>query len=283
MTRYLLSLTTLLLTVSLPQGMAAEIDGFTEPSRDLDLAAADTGRIESIAVQEGQQVEAGQVLAALNQDVLKASRRIVEKQIAAQGRLKSAKAELRMRTDRVRKIAELLARRHAAQEELDRAEIEQEIAAASLEIVEEEQAVSVLERDRIDHQLERQLVRSPIDGVVVRTLKDVGEFVSPADPVVLRVVQLDPMLAVFNVIERATGDELRVGSPAKIRMASSGQVRQGVVEFVSPVIEPQSGTVRVKVRLDNANGAIRSGEKCALVIAVPVDEVASEPAKARNN
>lgn len=275
MTKSLFAITTVLVALSAFPATAAEIDGFTEPSRDLDLAAADTGRIESIEVREGEQVQAGQVLATLNQDVLNASRRIAAKQFAAKGKLKSANADLRLKTERVRKLTELLVRRHATQEEVDRADIEREIAAASVEVVEEEQAIRSLEVDRIDHQLERQLVRSPIDGVVVRTLKDVGEFVSPADAVVLRVVQLNPILAVFNVPEQIVSAEFNEGSTATVRVGSNGNEVKAIVEFVSPVVEPQSATVRVKVRIDNETGAIRSGEKCSLVVTNPVDQIAN--------
>lgn len=275
MNKSIIALTTLLICLAAETGVAVEIDGFTEPSRDLDLAAADTGRIESIDVREGETIQAGQQLATLNQDILSASRRIVEKQIAAQGKLKSAKADLRLKTERVRKLSELLVRRHATQEEVDRADIEREIAAAAVEVVEEERAVHVLERERIDHQLERQIVRSPIDGVVVRTMKDAGEFVSPADPVVLRVVQLNPMLAVFNVPEQFVGGEVKEGAEVSLAIGSARRPAKAIVGFVSPVIEPQSSTVRVKVRIDNSQGEIRSGEKCALVLANTVDRIAN--------
>lgn len=270
----LLPMVFLLAFASQPQ--AAEIDGFTEPSRDLDLAAADTGRIESVDAEEGQRVRAGEILATINQDILKVSRRIVDTQLRAQGKLKSAKADLRLKSERVRKLQELLARRHAGQEEVDRAEIEREISAANVEVVEEERAVRAIERERIDLQIERQEVRSPIDGIVVRTFKDVGEFVSPADPVVVRVVQLNPLVAVFNVPERAITDQFAIGGPALVRVAGAAEPTSATVEYVSPVIEPQSGTVRVKVRIANADESLRAGEKCTLLVADVVDRVASQ-------
>ncbi len=42
-------------------------------------------------------------------------------------------------------------------------------------------------------QLERMTIVSPMDGVVLKCLKDVGEVVSPADPSLVRIVQLDPL------------------------------------------------------------------------------------------
>jgi hypothetical protein len=36
------------------------------------------------------------------------------------------------------------------------------------------------------------------------------------------------------------------------------------VEFISPVIDAESGTIRVKVRVNNSENRVRSGERCTL-------------------
>ena len=244
---------------------AAEVAGFTEPSRDISVSSADTGRIETVDVQEGTVVSAGDLLARTSPAILEASRRIADQQIAASGRLRSAKAELQHQTARLEKLEALLARDHAGQEEVDRARIDREVAAAALQTAEEELLIRRLERDRIDRQIERTEVRSPIDGVVVKVHKDTGEFVSPADPVVARVVKLNPLTAVFAVPERMAA-EVSVAGAASVRFDRGGRTVEGRVQFVSPVVEPQSGTVRVKVTLDNADGSLRAGEKCSLFV-----------------
>jgi multidrug efflux pump subunit AcrA (membrane-fusion protein) len=40
----------------------------------------------------------------------------------------------------------------------------------------------------------------------------------------------------------------------------------GTVDTIAPVANAQSGTIRVKVRLPNADGKLRSGVKCSLVM-----------------
>ena len=40
---------------------------------------------------------------------------------------------------------------------------------------------------------------------------------------------------------------------------------RGVVEFVSPTTDAQSGTTRVKVRVPNPNLALQSGDACTLI------------------
>lgn len=244
---------------------AEEIEGFTEPYRQVDLAASDTGLVESIYVEEGDGVTEGELVARLDSEILAVSRRIAERHVTSHGKLDSARADRRLRQARVDKFRELLTRSHATQEELDRAEIELDMAAASVLTAEEENAIRKLEADRIAVQLERRAIRSPISGVVVERKREVGEFVSPADPVVMTVVQLNPLRATFNVPEEVMGAVVE-GERATVTMLRTGEVSRATVEFVSPVIDSESGTARVRVRIPNADRTLRAGERCTLRI-----------------
>jgi len=77
-------------------------------------------------------------------------------------------------------------------------------------------------------------VSSPIDGVVTRVYKDAGEFVSPNDPIIVKVVQLDPLLIVFSV-PVAEARKLAAEATVKVRIESAEKPVEGVVEFVSPM------------------------------------------------
>ena len=265
------------LTTATP-AIAEEVEGFTEPYREVNLAAADTGLVAELFVREGQGVRAGELVAALDTQVLEATQQIAERHVASSGKIDSAKAELRLRQARVDKFEELLGRAHASQEELDRAEIDRDIAAATLLVAEEERAIRRLERDRIAVQLDRRTVRSPIDGVIVERLKEAGEFVSPADPIVMRVVQLDPLRATFSVPEDLAV-HLTEGESAIVRLQSPNEDEREVraqIEFVSPVIDSESGTVQVRTRIANPYGQIRAGQRCSLEV-LPVEQVAERP------
>lgn len=41
---------------------------------------------------------------------------------------------------------------------------------------------------------------------------------------------------------------------------------QGIVDYIAPVIDAQSGTILIKVRVPNSKNIYRSGEKCLLVV-----------------
>lgn len=130
----------------------AEIEGFTEPYRDLDVASTDTGIVALINVKEGDLVQKDQVLGSLDQSLLKATLEIADRGRNAKGRVNSAQADVRLKTERVEKLKLLHERKHATQEELDRSLVEKEVAEAQLLAVQEEILVRGLEYDRIQIQ-----------------------------------------------------------------------------------------------------------------------------------
>jgi RND family efflux transporter MFP subunit len=266
---------------------AAEIEGFTEPYRDLEVAASDTGIIASIDVKEGDRVQKDQILGTLDQKLLNATLEIADKSKGAKGRINSAQADIRMKAERAEKLQQLLTRKHASQEEVDRSVVEKEVAQAQLLAVQEELVVRALEYDRIKIQIEQRIVRSPIDGVVVRMHRDVGEFVSGNDPVVATIVQLDPLIATYSIPSIFT-KEIKPNEEVNILIGEGKTATKGTVDYIAPVTDAQSGTIQVKVRVPNPNNVFRSGEKCLLVVKgeLPKTETAGQtkdaqaPAKA---
>lgn len=243
------------------QTFADEIQSFTEPYRTINLAAAESGIVIGIHVEEGDAVEENQALADLNQDVLKAGVEIARSHRDAVSSLKSAESELKLRSERLRKLQELRVSQNASEEEVNRARLEFEVAEARVLHVRESLEIKRLEYERIRLQLALRTVRSPISGVVTELYRDIGEFVSPADPVVLTVVQLDPLRATFSV-PAADVRSLRKGQTIPVRLDGLAKPVNAQVGLVSPVINAESQTVRVRVELPNPGNRIRSGAKC---------------------
>jgi RND family efflux transporter MFP subunit len=197
--------------------------------------------------------------------VLEVSLQIAATSKEARGQLNSAEAELRLRTERLKSLEALRESEHASEEEVIRATEEKEVAEGNLLAVHEALQVKGLEFHRIQAQLERRQVRSPIGGVVAQIYKDRGEFVAPTDPIVLTLVQLDPLLATFSV-PASSAYRLKEGQKVTVKVGPSAKAASGTIDFISPVINAQSGTVTVKVQFPNASGQFRSGDNCRLLL-----------------
>ena len=158
-----------------------------------------------------------------------------------------------------------LGRGHAQREEVERARTDVAIAEGTLLSAEEDLLLKALEYEKIQAQIERRVVRAPLDGVVTKILRQPGEFVPATDPHVLTIVQLDPLVAKFSVMS-TLANNLLVGQDVQVRFTLSDETTLGRIEFISPVDDAESGTVRIKVRIDNPAGQHRSGQRCRLLV-----------------
>ncbi len=265
---------TLIAVAGLASGraFAGDIESFIEPYRSIEVAAVESGIIIGVHVQEGQKVEKDQPLADLNQDVLKVSVDIAKAHSEAVSAIRAAEAETKLQTDRHARLVQLRAKDNATEDEVNRAQLEKDLAEARLLAAKEAFDVKRLEFERIRLQLAQRTVRSPLTGYVVQIQREVGESVGLADPVVMTVVQLDPLLVTFPVpVSQVAG--LKAGQPMRMKIMGRPDPIEGKVELISPVISADSQTVRVKVVVPNSDNKIKSGSKCVLLLGTSGQEV----------
>ena len=119
------------------------------------------------------------------------------------------------------------------------------------------------QHQKIELQIAKRTVCSPVKGKVAALNKYEGEFVSPADPVVAKIVVLQPLRATF-FLPRGAAENLVRGNAVSLMLPRVGWKVEGKVEYVSPLTDAESGAVAVKVLLDNSRGKLYSGERCVL-------------------
>ena len=137
---------------------------------------------------------------------------------------------------------------------------------ATLKQRESEQSAAESMLAEAQRRLNYTRVEAPIDGRVSRTLVDVGNLVGENEATVLtRVVRLDPMYVYFDVSERIVLEYLERGrnggvgeerEPPVIEIERANDEAgsfpfRGVIDYVSPGVDVQTGTIRVRGRLDN--------------------------------
>jgi len=109
-------------------------------------------------------------------------------------------------------------------------------------------------------------ISAPISGRVSRAELTVGNVVSAgaAAPLLTRVVSVSPIYASFDVDEQTYLRYLNQSSaqPAPVSLGLANEdsfSRMGVVDSIDNQLDTQSGTIRVRARFDNANGALLPG------------------------
>ncbi|MET0261890.1 MAG: efflux RND transporter periplasmic adaptor subunit [Rariglobus sp.] len=223
-----------LLLSATSHGFAIEF-GYTEPNRIALVAFPEAGVIAEISVKEGVRVKEGQALAKLNCETLVQDLRIGEEQ----------QRLLQLRFDQIKA---LYAADNVSKEEHEKAK--SDLAIASLRV------------QRILAQINDRTLRAPFDGIVTKINREVAESVSAAQTEVMTVLQLDSLKVTLHLsVQAATG----IVQGKEVPLVLDGKTRvKGIAEFVSPVIDAASHTVRVTFSIPNAEGLYRSGVRCTL-------------------
>ena len=209
------------------------------------IAAEVEGRITEIRIEEGTPVEAGAVVIEIDPERRKLDHN------AAKARLSQARAQLkkqRSQTDRVRKLA---IQGISSDQQLEEAETELLLASANSEA--ERANFGVAERALADAS-----VNAPFAGFVARRSVQLGEFVQKGAPL-FELVSLDPLEVEFSVPELDT-HRVRKGLGVEVVVAAwPDRSFEGVVKFVSPTIDPETRTLRIRAQIDNADELLRPG------------------------
>lgn len=240
------------------------LEGFLEPYQRVELAASEPGVVVKLLVQEGDRVTSGQLLAQLENNPLAIAVELAQTAANNNGQIQAAQAEKLQRSRRLEGLQQLREKGHATQEEIFRAQVDLEIAEANLLVAQEQQRMSTLELKRAESLLERRNVRSTLQGVVNMIYHQPGEFVAATSPALFSIVQTDKLRVNFAVPPQ-TKLPIQVGQTVPVQLSDSNQRAAGVVEFISPVTDPESGTIRVRVVIDNTAGSYPCGVKCVLI------------------
>jgi len=263
---------------------AEEVEAFTEPYKQVAVPAAEIGVIAEVLVEEGDVVTEKQLLAKLDDAILQSSLLVAKAAMDSVGGKQSAETEVTLRKKHLESYQKLQDRGNATQRELDRAESEYQQSLARLQSVREDLEVRRLEYLRVKSQIKHRVISAPIDGHVVAIVKEIGEFVSPTDAIVLHIAHLKSLKVVFSAPLDAKS-RLQPGNTVDLKIGYKEDHCQGVIEFVSPIADAESNTVRVKIRIPNAEGAIQSGVACRwnLNSQPPTKDVAGKDGQGRTS
>ena len=238
------------------------IDGFIAPFRSIELSSDEAGAIAELTVEEGDLVETGGTVAKLDDRVQELQVEIAEELAQTTSQLIAANQLLEKRKEISRRLDELKQRGHASQSEIIRAEMELSIAQAKVLAAKEEKAVREIELRRAEVQLARRTISSPFDGIVAKIHRREGEFLSPLHPEVATIIQVDKLLASFAIMSDQL-DRFEINQEHTIRL-ENGSLVKGSVYRIGVETDSQSGTVDIKLLIQNPTMKLRSGESCSL-------------------
>jgi membrane fusion protein, multidrug efflux system len=222
-----------------------EFVGEVQPTRRVEVRARVDGIIEARPFTEGAVVKPGQVLYRLER-------------VRSDAAYRNAAARLANAQRTLARLEPLLARNAVAQQDVDNARTEAETAQAALDEA---------SKDRSD-----AVVRAEIAGRVGRTLMEVGARVTGPSDLLTTIEQLDPVYVAFRPSSQdllrwrqdpEARDLLRPGGRLVVKVIlpdGSELPREGKLDYVSPSLDPATGTQEFRASFANKDVLLVSGQ-----------------------
>ncbi len=202
-----------------------EVPGTVEAAQAASLASRTSALVESVAVEEGSFVHAGDLLIRLdNRDVM--------------ARLQAAEAALRAVRAQRDRLRALFAHQAATQQELEAAESADAAADA--------------ERDAAHAQLEYVALRAPFDGRVTEKRVRAGDLAVPGQ--ILLSIQGAGLQRIVATVSEGQARGLALGQPLQATL-EEGNVVSCSVSVLGPAGDPSSRRFLVKTDLPRGSGA----------------------------
>ena len=201
------------------------------------LAAEVEGRITMVAMDTGDEIEQGQLLAEIDTSTLLLQQR------AAHAGIERLLVHIENGKRRVKRFETLSAKNLSSQTELDDAREQLEAYQADYKAAEAQLAI-------VNDSLAKSHIIAPVSGVIQLRLIAVGDFVKRGEP--LFEITQPKLLQAWLPYPEALGLQIQVGQPAKIfSPLTPGEYVEGKISQLQPSIGLGSRAVMAIIDLEN--------------------------------
>jgi membrane fusion protein, multidrug efflux system len=233
-----------------PPSIAQDPKAFTTTGplvadQQADIAAERNGRVVNIAVQIGDHVKTGQLLALLDDRALRMACDAQRARIAAaQAQVVDLEAEQKSVTADLRRADQMRTDKIISDEVWEHAKYKLDETIAEVARYRSEEAAAEADLNNAQLQLEQSRIVAPFNGVVGRSSVRPAQQVKAGD-VLFWITAVAPLNVLFTVPESfmaefSSGKTLELTTPDYPALHQTGRIVR-----VSPVVDPASGSVQV--------------------------------------
>ncbi|MBL9104927.1 MAG: efflux RND transporter periplasmic adaptor subunit [Myxococcales bacterium] len=216
------------------------------PKHSAELGPKMSGTLSAVLVNEGDKVKKGQLMFRLSTQSIQLN--VAQADTALAGaRIARDNAERELERQK-----QLAAKGTISAAVLERAEAQ--FNSASNAVSQAEVGVSMAKRGNTDSS-----VVSPIDGIVTRKLKSVGETVTMMPPTPVVVVQDQSTLEVRTRIPETALTKIHEGDWITVHFTAVDVVRPAKIVRIQPTVDAATRTIEIVADLENKDFNLRPG------------------------
>jgi membrane fusion protein (multidrug efflux system) len=226
--------------------------------RNIEIRTQEKGFLQTIYVDEGQFVKAGQLLFKIMPKIYEAEL------LKAQAETAAAEIELQNTKALVDKNVVSKNEQAMAQAKLDQAKAETSLAKIHLSFTE---------------------IRAPFDGTIDRIPKKLGSLLDEGE-LLTTLSDNNQVYAYFNVsepeyLEYQTNNTNRGSSRVNLLLANNQVLKvSGIVETIESEFNPETGNIAFRAKFPNGDRLLKNGETGKVLITMPLRNALIIPQKA---
>jgi HlyD family secretion protein len=240
--------------------------GTVEACQRTKLSTIAGGRIELLAVKEGDKVRKGQLLMRLWSDDQRAEQAFAGAQLeTARRRVAEACTLADLAQREFKRQEQLFAQGFISDGALDNLRSQADARVAACATARSDVAQAQARIKLVGTAQQRTVLVAPFDGTVARIVGEVGEYSTPSPPGVAMPPAIDLIdescLYVAAPMDEVDAPKIAVGQPVRITLdALPGKTFAGKVRRIAPyvtAVEKQARTVEIEVDFDDPQSAGR--------------------------
>lgn len=255
------------------------LDCMIQPDQVALVGSGVAGVVESIAVERGDKVTRGQVLAQLSANVERAALAVARERASQIGEAEVARSAQELARNELERASEMYAQNFVSKTFLEKQMAEARGAGGRAEQASERNRLAAREVTLAQAQLAQRTIRAPMAGVVVERLAAPGELIDQKP--LLRLASIDT-LRVDVLVPAAAFGQIEPGRKATVvPELFNHSTHTATVKTVDRVVDAASNTFRVRLELPNPTGSLPAGLRCKVDLAL--DLTPAEPAAEESN
>lgn len=234
-----------------------------EPKATIALGSSEAGILDEVMVKRGERVEEGQIVASLERSLEQLAVDLARLKAQSNEDIRSASAQVAFRRKELERFETLKAKNVISEKDYDQANVEVRLTQLTLDKYRREKAIADVERQHAQQRLERRIIRSPVNGVVMEVELTKGEYAYDQAPL-MTIAQMDP-LNVEVYLPVSLYPDIKMGMLAQVtpEIMQTGTY-QAKVTAIDSVFDPSSRTFGVLLEMPNPDYALPAGMHCSL-------------------